>query len=160
MQKVLHDQLERMRDIEFACWPSIPLRSSLNDRAILKECMQSTEHRIAIFEGMNSRAINIGYYVSPRCLNVPVQAVRTFNGRFLIKFLEHPAHRSNQRSPRSRHLRLHSRNDYLPSFILHFFTFRYEYIRHTEYGHKTVDLLGYRHSCHVHCCGFGCYCGP
>ena len=72
IQKVLNDQLERMRDIEFACWPSTSLRSSLNDRAILMECMQSTEERIASFEKMNSRAINIGTYVSPRRLSVSV----------------------------------------------------------------------------------------
>ena len=127
IQKVLHDQLERMRDIEIACWPSESRWSLSNDKAILKETMQSTKERIVSFERMNSRAINIGTYVSPRRLIVPVPAVRTFSNQSL----EHPAHRSKQRLPRSRHPRLHSRNDHFPSFILHFFAFRHEYIRHT-----------------------------
>lgn len=131
IQKVLHDQLERMRDIEIACWPS-DLRWSLsNDKAILKESMQSTEERITSFEEMNSRAINIGTYVSPRRLIVPVPAERIFNQTLPDQITEHPAHRSNQRPPRSRYPCLHSRNNYLPSFILHFFAFRHEYIRHT-----------------------------
>ena len=78
IQKVLHDQLERMKDIEIACWHSVPRWSLSNDRAILNENMESTEERIAIFEEMNSRAINIGTYVSPRRLVVPVPALRIF----------------------------------------------------------------------------------
>ena len=135
IQKVLHDQLERMRDIKTICWPLKSLRSSLNDQAILEECMRSTEGRIAAFEEMSSRSINIGIYVSSRDFSVfRFQRYVHSIQRFLIKFLEHPTHRSNERPPRSRHPRLHSRDDHLPSLILHFFPFRHEYKRHTKHG--------------------------
>ena len=64
IQKVLHDQLERMRDILTMCWPLTSPPLSLNDQTILKECMRSMEDRIGLFEEMNVRAVNVGIYVS------------------------------------------------------------------------------------------------
>ena len=84
IQKVLHDQLERMRDVKNACWPRPSFRSPSNDQFILKTCMQSTEERIADFEAMNSRAVNIAASVSPRRLSVLAPALRLFNQRILI----------------------------------------------------------------------------
>ena len=72
IQKVLHDQLERTRDIEDMCRDSSFLRSSSNDQAILDGCMQLTEERIASFEEMNTRANNLVTYVSLRSLSVSV----------------------------------------------------------------------------------------
>ena len=65
VQKVLHDQLERMADMRSIYRPLGYLHRFSNDGAIFDECIHSTEERIASFEEMKSRSINIGTYVSP-----------------------------------------------------------------------------------------------
>ena len=67
VQKVLHDQREKMVDLKNIAWPAKAVRSTMGlayDYVTLSDCISSTNERILSFEDMNARAINIGIYVS------------------------------------------------------------------------------------------------
>ena len=70
IQKVLHDQLDLIRDFKnMSCVAKLDgsVRPGYNER-ILRDCISSTSERITNFDGMNARAMNIGTYVSLRPL--------------------------------------------------------------------------------------------
>ncbi len=53
-------------------------------------------------------------------------------------------HRRQQRPARSRYPRLHHCNDNIPAPLICLVHIRYEYFRHTQHRHSTMDLLGVR----------------
>ena len=72
VQKVLHDQLAVMEGLRDIAWPAASDFLTFGyDYSILYGCISSTSERISSFEEMNTRAINIGIYVS-------LQPSRTF----------------------------------------------------------------------------------
>ena len=66
IQNVLQDQSEIMQGLATFCRPTTSVRSlpPNYENDILGDCVSSTKERIANFEAMNSRAMNIGAYVS------------------------------------------------------------------------------------------------
>jgi len=140
IQKVLYDQLERMKDLKNICWSAkrIKSRRSFADEeelAILGDCISSTDERIASFEGMATRAINLGTYVS--LLSLPKSPRPSYPSHTDKSNDAHDqpserlTHRSKQRPPRSRPPILHSRNNYIPPLILRILIPWHEYIRCT-----------------------------
>lgn len=136
IQKVQHDQIESIINLRDLSWPGTTFDEPRvgYDYIILRHCIWSVRDRITEFEGMNTRAINLGLYVSPqhlRCFPAPVPITPRIELTCHLHFSEHPTHRSQQGPSRSRHPRFHSRNNHLPPAILHLLAIRHEHLRHT-----------------------------